>query len=85
MLASTRYLALRDLSSVHGVGSTTARRLYDLGLRSIEDMRNYYGVDPLESQSSDELQDLPEGTENAEANDIDIKTALRVYEDINTP
>lgn len=68
---------------MHGVGSQTARRLYDLGLRNVNDLRNYYGVDvndesdEIESQS---LDDVP----NDKQNEKGIKYALRVYDEVNT-
>lgn len=68
---------------MHGVGPQTARRLHDLGLRNVNDLRNYYGVDvndesdEIESQS---LDDVP----NDKQNEKGIKYALKVYDDVNT-
>lgn len=45
-LSSERYLSLSVFNSIHGIGPHTARRLYSLGLRSIEDLEKYYEVTP---------------------------------------
>ena len=39
------------LASVYGIGPSTARRLYALGLRTIDDLEAYYGVEPEEPES----------------------------------
>ena len=43
-LASPRFNALEALSTVYGIGATTARNLYALGLRTVEDLHKYYEV-----------------------------------------
>ncbi|KAI9068611.1 Nucleotidyltransferase [Trametes sanguinea] len=43
--ASERFQALSLFSSVYGIGPNTARRLYNLGLRSLDDLEVYYGVE----------------------------------------
>ncbi|ETW74868.1 hypothetical protein HETIRDRAFT_447115 [Heterobasidion irregulare TC 32-1] len=43
-LASPRFHALETLSTVYGIGATTARNLYALGLRTVEDLHKYYEV-----------------------------------------
>ena len=80
---SIRFLALKELASVHGIGPLTARRLYDLGLRSVTDLRNYYGVDP-DDESEDMESHTTEETPNSKENEVGIKAALRVYDDITT-
>lgn len=42
--ASERFQTLTLFSSIYGIGPTTARKLYGLGLRSLEDLEIYYGV-----------------------------------------
>lgn len=49
--SSERFAALSLFSSVYGIGPTTARRLYALGLRTLDDLEVYYGVDPTEKES----------------------------------
>ena len=39
-----RFQALSAFNSIHGVGPTTARHLYSVGLRTLEDMDRYYDV-----------------------------------------
>ena len=43
-LASPQFHALETLSTVYGIGATTARNLYALGLRTVEDLHKYYEV-----------------------------------------
>lgn len=50
-------MALSLFSSIYGIGPNTARRLYALGLRSIEDLEIYYGVEPEETHE-EELVEL---------------------------
>ena len=52
--ASGRFRSLSAFTTIYGVGPTTARKLYDIGLRTIEDMERYHDVhagDPSESVS----------------------------------
>ena len=51
--SSERFVSLSAFSSIYGIGPHTARRLFGLGLRSIEDLEIYYGVEPEED---DEFQ-----------------------------
>ncbi|KAF9451531.1 DNA polymerase mu [Macrolepiota fuliginosa MF-IS2] len=44
VLESGRYWSLSLFASIHGVGPSTARQLYETGLRTIEDLERYYGV-----------------------------------------
>ncbi|TFK44904.1 hypothetical protein BDQ12DRAFT_641934 [Crucibulum laeve] len=44
--ASERFQSLSLFSTVYGVGPVTARNLYAIGLRKIEDMERYYDVPP---------------------------------------
>lgn len=53
---SQRYQSLSSFSTVYGVGSVTARKLYDLGLRTLDDLRVYYDVDEDEEQEALALQ-----------------------------
>lgn len=50
--SSERFLSLSSFSAIYGIGPNTARRLYALGLRSIEDLEVYYGVEPEETEES---------------------------------
>ena len=52
---------------MYGIGPVTARRLYDNGLRTIDDLRNYYGVDEFEDA---DLNDP--GHEADESNDVKV-------------
>ncbi|KAH0829157.1 hypothetical protein J3R83DRAFT_2666 [Lanmaoa asiatica] len=65
LLSSTRFLSLSVFNTIHGIGPHTARHLYSLGLRTLEDLEKYYEVTPgmthegtpshLESNTREEL------------------------------
>ena len=42
LLCSPRFLTLTAFNTIHGIGPHTARNLYSLGLRTIEDLEKYY-------------------------------------------
>jgi len=42
---SERFDALTLFATVYGIGPTTSRKLYDLGLRTLSDLEAYYEVD----------------------------------------
>ncbi|KAI0821017.1 Nucleotidyltransferase [Irpex lacteus] len=50
--SSERFQSLSLFSSVYGIGPHTARRLYALGLRTIDDLEIYYGVEQEETEES---------------------------------
>lgn len=56
IMTSERFKTLTDFSSVYGIGPHTARRLFNLGLRTFDDLEVYYGVDPAEVDT--ELMEL---------------------------
>uniref|UniRef100_A0A8H8CNG3 DNA-directed DNA polymerase n=1 Tax=Psilocybe cubensis TaxID=181762 RepID=A0A8H8CNG3_PSICU len=41
---SERYQALSEFATVYGIGPSNARKLYDLGLRNMDDLERYYDV-----------------------------------------
>lgn len=47
---SARFKALALFASVYGIGPTTARMLWARGLRSLEDLERWYGIDPLRAR-----------------------------------
>ncbi|OCH93467.1 Nucleotidyltransferase [Obba rivulosa] len=51
-LSSTRYQTLSLFSSIYGIGPNTAQRLYALGLRTLEDLEIYYGVDSVKDMEA---------------------------------
>ncbi|KAI0644908.1 Nucleotidyltransferase [Trametes meyenii] len=93
-MSSERFQALSLFSTIYGIGSHTGRRLYNLGLRSLDDLEIYYGVEPeaievrvgvieVEEQSRN-----PEGIRGRNENDDDlseswIKVALGLRDDLN--
>ncbi|KAF9012521.1 hypothetical protein BDQ17DRAFT_1344069 [Cyathus striatus] len=92
--SSQRFQSLTLFSSIYGVGPSTARRLYDIGLRTIEDMERYYDIPPGTDSSA--LEDLeaelvtPNGREvltqdKLPAMSIKVAIALRKELDIKIP
>ncbi|PPQ87454.1 hypothetical protein CVT25_008190 [Psilocybe cyanescens] len=41
---SERYRALSEFTTIYGIGPSNARKLYDLGLRNMDDLEKYYDV-----------------------------------------
>lgn len=50
-ISSERFKCLSLFSSIYGIGPVNARKLYDLGLRTIEDLELYYDVPSRDSSS----------------------------------
>ncbi|KXN87482.1 DNA-directed DNA/RNA polymerase mu [Leucoagaricus sp. SymC.cos] len=44
-LHSERYRSLSLFTTVHGIGPSTARHLYEIGLRTIEDLERYFDIE----------------------------------------
>jgi Fingers domain of DNA polymerase lambda len=68
---SERFISLSLISSVYGIGPVTARKLYDLGLRTMRDVEAYYevntGFTPVEQTNSAEM---------------DVRIALELHDDL---
>ncbi|THH11824.1 hypothetical protein EW146_g7907 [Bondarzewia mesenterica] len=56
-LNSPRFHALTAFSSIYGIGPVTARSLYALNLRTIEDLEKYYEVDIPSSKHITDVHD----------------------------
>lgn len=70
---STRFQSLGCFADVYGIGPVTARKLYDIGLRTIDDLRLYYGVN--EGEEDVEIEDTQDEA-------MGIKVGLALYEDL---
>lgn len=46
VLSSARFLSLSAFNDIHGIGPHTARHLYNIGLRTFEDLEKYYEITP---------------------------------------
>ncbi|OSX61678.1 hypothetical protein POSPLADRAFT_1145446 [Postia placenta MAD-698-R-SB12] len=81
ILKSERFQALSLFSSIYGIGPTTARKLCSLGLRSLDDLEIYYGVERASQRPS-----LAQGGDIVESNeglgDSWIRIALELREDL---
>ncbi|KAM5545049.1 hypothetical protein V8D89_001160 [Ganoderma adspersum] len=58
--SSERFQALSLFASVYGIGPTTARRLYNLNLRTLDDLEIYYGVEREEIDVQGEIIEVEE-------------------------
>ncbi len=81
---------------MYGIGSTTARRLYSLGMKTLDDLKKYYGVE-VESYAHGSGQEL-NGEENEDAslapqlpdellhegNERGIRESLRLHADLTS-
>ena len=90
--ASERFQSLSTFASIYGIGPTNARKLYDLGLRTIEDLERYYDVPSgctIESLQADSVQFTPNGIRipksKARPPDMSIKIALALREELEVP
>lgn len=63
---SERYRSLSSFTTVYGIGPVTARRLYDNGLRTLDDLKMYYNVD-----DEDSIEDIAA----ADLNEIEARSA----------
>uniref|UniRef100_A0A0W0FVE5 DNA polymerase n=1 Tax=Moniliophthora roreri TaxID=221103 RepID=A0A0W0FVE5_MONRR len=58
ILTSQRYQSLTAFTSIHGIGPATARKLYSMNLRTLEDLDAYYDVHSP-STSTSTSKDFP--------------------------
>ncbi|KDR75668.1 hypothetical protein GALMADRAFT_248274 [Galerina marginata CBS 339.88] len=85
---SERFQSLSTFATIYGIGATNARQLYDLGLRTIEDMERYYDVIPGSTASSLGAELVtPNGRKipTDKAPDMSIKISLVMREDLEVP
>ena len=84
--SSERFNALSTFSAVYGIGPQTARRLYALGLRTVENLEAYYGVYPEEEEDAEfvEIEHRENFSEDREAglDEAWIKIALGLRRDL---
>lgn len=76
---SERFQSLSVFATIYGIGPSTARKLYDLGLRTFSDLERYYDVPPGADIASLEAQLVtPDGVKIASNKlpDMSIKVAL---------
>jgi len=70
ILASSRFRSLSAFTSIYGIGPSTARQLYSLGLRTIQDLERYYEVE--------------QGTEESEKVKMVIEQLVHLEDDDGT-
>lgn len=71
---------------IYGVGPTTARKLYDIGLRSFEDIERYYDV-PFGSTTLAQLASPVKrilASKKSSLPDISVKVGLALRDELST-
>ena len=85
---SEEFKALSTFSSVHGVGPATSRKLWDLGLRTTEDMERYYDVRRDDCSTFDKPIYTPNGVlvhHKSKIPEITTQIGLLMRDDFATP
>ena len=80
--SSTRYQSMMAFMDITGIGSTTAQKLYDLGLRTLQDLAVYADVDDLEDGQLGVI--APTGGLSHGAKRLTWPEALKIREDLET-
>ncbi|KIM63986.1 hypothetical protein SCLCIDRAFT_116236 [Scleroderma citrinum Foug A] len=83
ILSSDRFGTLSTFTTIHGIGPHTARKLYSLGLRTVEELERYYEVIPGIA-AEDTWSHFEAGTTRSEeaTEEITIKVALALRHDL---
>lgn len=83
ILSSDRFVTLSTFTTIHGIGPHTARKLYSLGLRTVEELERYYEVIPGIA-AEDTWSHFEAGTTRSEeaTEEITIKVALALRQDL---
>ncbi|KAG2055573.1 Nucleotidyltransferase [Suillus hirtellus] len=83
MLADPRFQSLSAFITIHGIGPHTARRLYDLGLRTLEELERYYEVKPgVSDEETMPLFDAEASANTEAAGEQSIKIGLALRHDL---
>lgn len=71
-------------SSIYGIGPQTARKLYALNLRTLDDLEVYFGVEPEEDEGVVEIEHRERYDRDREAGlgETWIKIALGLRKDL---
>lgn len=67
---SERFVSLSLFATIYGIGPTTSRKLYDLGLRTLRDLEAYYEVD------------IPTPVEHSGSTEMDVRIALGLRDEL---
>lgn len=84
ILGDPRFQSLSAFMTIHGIGPHTARRLYDLGLRTLEELERYYEVNPgVSDEETMSLLDAEASANTVAAVETSIKIGLALRYDLN--
>ncbi|KAJ7072686.1 DNA polymerase mu [Mycena amicta] len=80
LAASSRFLALSSFTTIYGIGSSSARKLYDsVGLRTLDDLAAHFSKHALPYR----VDDNNESRIKTPAPNLSIQDALALREDLN--
>ncbi|KAG2069658.1 Nucleotidyltransferase [Suillus decipiens] len=83
MLADPRFQSLSAFITIHGIGPHTARRLYNLGLRTLEELERYYEVEPgVSDEETMSLLDAEASANTEAAVEQSVKIGLALRHDL---
>lgn len=83
---SERFISLSAFTTIYGIGPHTARNLYARGLRTLNDLDAFYGLDNLEKADFDgvEMTDLKQAEDTDSENLVErsILTSLALRKEL---
>lgn len=80
--SSARFQSLSAFNDIHGIGPHTARHLYSIGLRTLEDLDKYYEVTPGMTHEGT-LPHLEEGSNKEIGVEKSIQISLTLRHDFS--
>jgi hypothetical protein len=84
ILGDPRFQSLSAFITIHGIGPHTARRLYDLGFRTLEELERYYEVKPgVSDEETMSLLGAEASAKSEAAVEQSIKIGLALRHDLN--
>ncbi|KAG2159155.1 uncharacterized protein EDB93DRAFT_1237870 [Suillus bovinus] len=84
ILGDTRFQSLSTFITIYGIGPQTARRIYDLGLRTLEELERYYEVQPgVSNEETMSLLDAEASTTTKAEVEQPIRIGLALRHDLS--
>jgi hypothetical protein len=82
ILATTRYQSLTLFTTIYGIGPFVARKLYDIGLRDIQDLEQYFDAPSRSTELKLGLENTEMATKNGWA-PFTVPVGLSLREDLS--
>jgi hypothetical protein len=77
ILSTPRYHALVLFTTIYGIGPFNARKLYDIGLRDIEDLERYFDAPYRSAEIKYGVDDAAAGADSGQQMTINVALSLR--------